>query len=136
MIGAPGEHGAGDVAEVLRVGAPRAHLQELDALLDLGDVVAAAAEQGAQAHRQGFDLAGQDAGVDFLEQLLHCQQGIGFAAVEPEAGQFMLRPGVPGVLGPGAALWFEPVAAAEAVPHDGGVEAVAQVSQAGRPGRA
>ncbi len=67
MIGAPGEHGAGDVAEVLRVGAPCAHLQELDALLDLGDVVAAAAEQRAQAHRQWFDLAGQDAGVDFLE---------------------------------------------------------------------
>ncbi len=51
-------------------------------------------------------------------------------------GASVLRPGLPGLLGPGAALWLEPVAAAEAVPHDGGVEAVAQGGQVALEGGA
>ena len=63
-------HGAHKVAEEFGVGAARAHLQHADAPFHQGDVVAAAAaEQGAQAHRERLDLAGQQLRFDVLQPI-------------------------------------------------------------------
>ena len=94
-------------------------MQHADAAFHVFDGVVAGFDEGAQAGAEGFDVLGQQAGLDFLEQRLHHEQGIGFAGVKPEAGQLLLVAGAAGVA----------VTAFVAVPLDGCVEAAAHVLQ-------
>ncbi len=105
------EYGLGDAREVFGIGAARPHLYHLDALFHLVDVVLGRTQQGAQAGLQRLHLAGHQSRLDLLDQLLHGQKRIGFAAVEPQAGQL--------VLGAGGGARFEAVATLLPIPHDG-----------------
>jgi hypothetical protein len=58
-------------------------------------VFSAAAEQAVEARDQRLDVRRQDAaGIEVGQQVLHGQQRMDFARVEPQAGQLVLRAGL------------------------------------------
>ena len=85
------QDGAGDLAEVFHIGGTGGHLQDADAASDVGVSAMAMGKQVLQAFLEGGDVRGEDAGLEFVEELLRGQQGVEFFGVEPEARQFIER---------------------------------------------
>ena len=92
-------------------------MQHLDAALHVFDGVLARFDERAQAGLERLDMAGQQAGLHFLEQRLHHQQGVGLAGVKPQAWQLLLVAGSAGIA----------VTSLHAVPFDGRVQPAAHV---------
>jgi hypothetical protein len=92
-----------------------------------------AAEQAVEARDQRLDVRREDAaGVEVGQQVLHGQERMDFARVEPQAGQFVLRAAV-------RVRGVEAVAAASstmAIPDNGRIEPVAHVFEVALQGGA
>lgn len=77
------------------------------------------ASERLQARDERRDVRGEQPGLEFLQELLHRQQGVDLRGVEPQAGELEYRPGL--------ARRHETVASVFPVPFDRRVQAVAQV---------
>ena len=54
------------------------------------------ASERLQAREKWCYVRGEQPGLEFLEELLHRQQGVDLGGVEPQAGEFEHRPGLAG----------------------------------------